>query len=195
MEATPAGAWEKTCMEKLTRAFALFCLFSSSCSMDVPDDSVEEVPDAAKADAASPVGSWVGTNAEVSLLDLQGDGSFVATLSGAHDAGRYRLTHSGSIHYVRLYDASGALLERYAWKLGGGGLLLRLVGTSPWLQLSPTSVSTTPPVTTPPVSTPPVSTLGPNGEIPDGPVSLSAHAKLSLLVTYVDNASITNCPP
>ncbi len=121
----------------------------------VADDSVddgEEIADDGKQDAQSrPVGTFEasrGSGSPYERLTLLSDGSFVrqevvfcitAPCPPITTRGTVKYTRSGSTRYIRFLDASGELIDRYAYRFGAPAdlpiLSLRPVNTRTWMDL------------------------------------------------------------
>ena len=122
------------------------CSWSCSESDAYGDDLLAETPDVeAKADGMSSpqVGTYYSYRTYEGVAEYEEPGGIYLTLKSdftfqvrewpdPYDApiyseGFYELTRAGSTRYLNLLD-----LERYAYEIDGGALLLRAVGTRTW---------------------------------------------------------------
>jgi hypothetical protein len=104
-----------------------------------------------KEDASYPVGIFNSTTSHsgdgtVGKLTLNSDNTFSRVVevaacpqldSGcATTTGTYKFSHYGSTRYLRLLDSHGTLIERYAYKLSGESLQIRVSGDTTWDKLT-----------------------------------------------------------
>ncbi|MBP6629780.1 MAG: hypothetical protein KA297_10140 [Kofleriaceae bacterium] len=137
----------------LLRALIVASALAPAACLDADDGAVAgddvadvELVEDGKGDAwaaLTPRGTYraeAAAGGEISTLTLAADRTFRRETARAGGAprvsqGRYKFTTGGGNHYLRLLDASGALLVRYGYEQQGRELRLRVVGTGRWQAL------------------------------------------------------------
>ena len=132
---------------------AALLLAGAACNVASSSADNDGLPDqednAGKEDGViRPVGTFVNdaaTAGQPALLVLKSDKTYHmgtrvycvrAPCDPIADDGRYKYSISRGTRYIRLYDASGDLLARYAYTFVDGVLSLRLSGTEEWFDMT-----------------------------------------------------------
>jgi hypothetical protein len=124
---------------------ATVAMLAGGCSAGMPDDQgVDVAEDDTKADAIFPSGRYENQYpniGDLAVVTLNADHTYelqhqmvdcIPVQTCAPTKGTYKFTKYGSSRYIRFLDKDGQLLERYAWKLSGSKLSMRLDNTTNW---------------------------------------------------------------